>query len=375
MFYHSLVSDWNHGNAHFLRGLVRALQQLGHSVTVYEPADGWSRANLVADHGPAVVQRYKRAYPSLSSRTYQWPVVDLEAIVDQADLVIVHEWNEAQLVARLGQHRLRSDGFRLLFHDTHHRSVTRPRDMAQYDLHGYDGVLAFGRVIRDIYLARRWAKRAWTFHEAADAQVFRPQPAAEQLGEVIWIGNWGDDERREELREFFLAPVRQLKLRAKAYGVRYPEDALEELADAGVEYGGYLPNHCVAATFSRYAIALHIPRRPYAQSLPGIPTIRPFEAMACGIPLICSPWEDEERLFNAGDYLLARDGADMVHHLQTLLNNPQEAGQQAQRARRTILSRHTCAHRAQQLMHIAAELGLVGRRMVAAPTAEVSPHE
>ena len=46
-FYHSLVSDWNHGNAHFLRGVVRELLARGHDVRIYEPADGWSRENLL----------------------------------------------------------------------------------------------------------------------------------------------------------------------------------------------------------------------------------------------------------------------------------------------------------------------------------------
>ena len=51
LFVHSLFSDWNHGNAHFLRGVARELQRNGHEVTVYEPRDGWSRANLVQEHG------------------------------------------------------------------------------------------------------------------------------------------------------------------------------------------------------------------------------------------------------------------------------------------------------------------------------------
>ena len=38
-FYHSLQSCWNHGNAHFLRGVVRELASRGHDVTLFEPAD------------------------------------------------------------------------------------------------------------------------------------------------------------------------------------------------------------------------------------------------------------------------------------------------------------------------------------------------
>lgn len=43
VFTPSLVSDWNHGSAHFIRGVVTELQERGHEVAVYEPADGWSR--------------------------------------------------------------------------------------------------------------------------------------------------------------------------------------------------------------------------------------------------------------------------------------------------------------------------------------------
>ena len=50
-FAHSWVSDWNHGNAHFLRGLVRELLRLGHEVRCYEELGGWSLSNLVKEEG------------------------------------------------------------------------------------------------------------------------------------------------------------------------------------------------------------------------------------------------------------------------------------------------------------------------------------
>ena len=48
MFYHSLLSDWNHGNAHFLRGIVSELLSRDHDVQVYEPQEAWSLQNLLA---------------------------------------------------------------------------------------------------------------------------------------------------------------------------------------------------------------------------------------------------------------------------------------------------------------------------------------
>ena len=57
-------------------------------------------------------------------------------------LVLAHEWNDPALIRRLGERRAHSDRFRLLFHDTHHRAVTAPAEMAAFDLRHYDGVLA-----------------------------------------------------------------------------------------------------------------------------------------------------------------------------------------------------------------------------------------
>jgi spore maturation protein CgeB len=271
--------------------------------------------------------------------------------------VIVHEWNDDELVRRIGQHRARRGKYVLLFHDTHHRAVTAPDSMAKYDLSHYDGVLAYGRVLRDLYLRKRWTRRAWVWHEAADTRVFRPIACELLEGDLVWIGNWGDDERTEELHEFLLDPVKSLRLSARIYGVRYPQHALAALRDASIDYGNWLANHRVPQVFGRFRATVHVPRRPYVRALPGIPTIRVFEALACGIPLVCSPWPDVEHLFTPGrDYLVARDGEQMKRHLRTIVNEPEFARQLAAHGHRTILSHHTCAHRVAELLNIVAEL-------------------
>jgi spore maturation protein CgeB len=375
LFCHSLESDWNHGNAHFLRGVCRALQQRGHRVTAYEPRDGWSRAHLLAEHGAAEIEDFHRVYPDLTSRLYDLETLDLDRALDGADLVLVHEWNPPELVRRLGEHRRRSHRgdrgdrsqavYRLLFHDTHHRSVTEPASLAAYDLDGYDGVLAFGAAVRERYLKRGWADRVWVWHEAADVTVFKPLPEIPRDADLVWIGNWGDDERTAELHEFFLEPVRALGLRADAHGVRYPAEALEALRMAGVRYRGWLPNHRVPKEFARHRLTIHVPRRPYVEKLPGIPTIRVFEALACGIPLITAPWRDSEGLFQAGrDYLVARDGEEMRRLMRDLVEDAGLGAELAAHGRATILARHTCGHRADELLAIHSELaaGTAGSR-------------
>jgi spore maturation protein CgeB len=365
LFYHSLISDWNHGNAHFLRGIVAELQDRGHDVAVYEPANAWSVENLVADHGTAPLEDFRRAFPHLQSTRYE--SLDLDAVLDGADVVLVHEWNEHDLVRRIGEHRARTRSYRLFFHDTHHRAATQPETMAAYDLRHYDGVLAYGNIIRELYVANGWAARAWTWHEAADTRVFHPRPHGEPAGDVIWIGNWGDDERTAELHEFLIAPVRDLKLNARVYGVRYPREALDALRDAGIEYGGWIANHRAPVAFSKYRLTVHVPRRPYVTTLRGIPTIRPFEALACAIPLISAPWDDAEHLFTPGeDFLVAKNGAEMRRRMRDVLHDRDLAARLADHGLKTILRRHTCAHRVTQLMDILDELH-VGRVLPPGP--------
>ena len=358
MFYHSLRSDWNHGNAHFLRGVATELLARGHDVIVYEPEDAWSVQNLVADRGVAALDAYRRAYPELDSVRYRAGTLDLDHALDGADLVLMHEWNDHDLVRRVGEYRRGAAAMRLLFHDTHHRAVTEPTSMASYDLRYYDGVLAFGRAIRDLYLQRGWARRAWVWHEAADVRVFHPRQER-VVDDLVWIGNWGDDERTAELREFLIEPVRILGLRARVYGVRYPEEGRELLAGAGIAYEGWLPNYDAPIAFARARLTVHVPRRPYVRALPGIPTIRVFEALACGIPLVSAPWDDVENLFTPGlDYVVARDGMEMTHHIRDLLNDPARSRALAAHGRRTILARHTCAHRVDELLGVAREIGV-----------------
>lgn len=358
MFYHSLLSDWNHGNAHFLRGVVTELRERGHSVRMFEPRNAWSLQNLLAECAQALGD-FRRVYPGLDSTRYMPETLDLDAALDGVDLVIVHEWNEHDLVRRIGEHRARTGTYRLLFHDTHHRSLTDRRSLADYDLRHYDGVLAFGEVLRELYLAKGWAQHAWIWHEAADTRVFHPLDGIACEGDLVWVGNWGDDERSAELFEFVFDPAAALGLRTHVYGVRYPARVRQQLAASGIRYRGWLANFRVPAVFARHAVTVHVPRRPYVEALPGIPTIRPFEALACGIPLVCAPWRDVEGLFTPGrDFLVARNGREMRRHLRDLLHDRDMATELALHGHQTLLQRHTCAHRVDELFAICRDMGV-----------------
>jgi spore maturation protein CgeB len=357
MFYHSLVSDWNHGNAHFLRGVASELQARGHEICIFEPENSWSRQNLLEDRGPEAVAAFERAFPLLTSTRYSPHNLEIDKWLDGVDLALVHEWNDSNVVSAVGDFRRRNHKLRALFHDTHHRALSAEHELSRFDLSNYDGVLAYGASLKLAYERRGWGRQVHVWHEAADTRIFYPREAERIAGDLVWIGNWGDEERTEELREYFLEPVQNLNLQAQVYGVRYPPPALHELRSRAIRYGGWLPNFEVPQAFAQFRATVHVPRRPYTTGLPGIPTIRPFEALACGIPLVSAPWRDEEGLFRVGqDFLMAQSGEDMQRCIQSVLSDGSIAGTLAVNGLETIRARHTCAHRVDELLKIYAAL-------------------
>ncbi len=361
-FAHSWVSDWNHGNAHFLRGLARSLERMGHRVRCYEQLGGWSLTNLVREEGERAVDAidtFRREFPELKIQFYnndsnfaQFAAQHLR----EADVVVIHEWNDPHIVNSILELKTKY-GFKALFHDTHHRAYTSPREILKFRLDLFDGVLAFGEAIRRIYTDGFGIAKAWTFHEAADAEKFRPLDIAKDI-DLVWVGNWGDDERTKELHEFLVGPAStEPKRKIVVHGVRYPESARDMLREVGIEYRGYLPNLSAPRVYGASRLSLHVPRRQYTNGLSGIPTIRVFETLSCGIPLVCSPWEDVEGLFRPGeDYVCVPDGAAMKAEVEHLLQDDKAREQLAANGMETIRKRHTCEHRAEQLVEICKEL-------------------
>ncbi len=223
--------------------------------------------------------------------------------------------------ARSGAHRAR--GRRLPAALPRHpppRGRPRPHEMARFDLAAYDGVLAFGEVIRaDLPASAAGRQRAWTWHEAADTRVFRPLPGR-RAARRTWSGSATGatasaarscasscSARRGGCGLTGTDPRRALPAARRGCAIRR----------AGLRYRGWLANHRVPERLRR--APRDGPRAraaPTSQALPGIPTIRPFEALACGIPLISAPWEDAEGCSAPGERLPGRarrrgdDGGD-----------------------------------------------------------------
>jgi spore maturation protein CgeB len=208
-----------------------------------------------------------------------------------------------------------------------------------------------------VYERWGWGDRAFVWHEAADTRRFHPPAEEAERQGLVWIGNWGDGERSTELVDYLLRPARGADLPLDVYGVRYPEAAKRKLTEHGASYRGWLANAAAPQVFARHLATVHVPRRFYTKVLPGIPTIRVFEALACGIPLVSAPWDDAEHLFRVGeDFLMVRDGAAMARALADLKNDPDLRASLVRSGLQTISDHHSCVHRVDELLAIVSEL-------------------
>ena len=357
LFYQSVISDWNHGNAHFLRGLMRALQARGHSVVCYEQADNWSLSNLLSVNARAI-DEFALRFPDLHFERYElgpdferWASQQLTGV----DVALVHEWNIPEVIRLLGR-LCDALGVRALFHDTHYRVVLDDAHRARLELEEYDAILAYSPSVAERY-RRLGFERVHVLHEAADTTVFAPR-SMPKMTDVVFVGNYGDGDRSDELEDYVIGPRSSLpKLTYAVYGVRYPAQVLARLNNGlDINYGGWLPNVAVPSVYSAARVVLHVPRRQYVDLLPGTPTIRVFEALASEACLISLPWDDTDHLFEVGaDYAVAHSPAEMRDLIAWLCRDDAARSAFGRHGRRTILDRHTCGHRADELLKLLAE--------------------
>ncbi len=361
LFCHSIVSDWNHGNAHFLRGLIRNLQALGHPVISLEEEANWSLTNLVRHHGTEPLTEFRRRFPFIDHQCYvlngrahlkDW----LSELLSRVDVCLVHEWNPPDLIRAIGETAARMDVV-ALFHDTHHRALTQPHRIPQMGLEAYSAILAYGPAIAELYRATVDGPEVLVFHEAADTDLFRPLSRAKR-NDVVFVGNWGDDDRNESTRSFFIDQARLMPdLRFALYGVRYPPELLEDLRTTGVEWRGWLPNYMAPEAYAASKLTIHIPRKEYLETLRGTPTIRVFEALACGIPLVSAGWRDSDGLFVEGtDFLAVETPSQMQEAIRWLASDTEARERIGSQGLETVRAHHTCRHRALELIEIVRRL-------------------
>jgi spore maturation protein CgeB len=193
------------------------------------------------------------------------------------------------------------------------------------------------------------AKRAAELYCSVEAERYRPtgEPPLWDLG---YLGTYSED-RQATLERLLLEPARRLpEKRFVVAGPQYPADIDWP---ANVERIEHLPPAEHASFYSRQRFTLNLTRRDMVNA-GWSPSVRLFEAAACGTPVVSDPWPGLAELFPEGEAVaLARSTEDVLEILSG--TTQAQRHQIAARARDIVLAKHTGTARARQLVDALAE--------------------
>ena len=348
----SITSSWGNGHATNYRALARALDERGHELVFLERDVPWYASNRDLPQPP-------------HGRTHLYASVDElrerhAGDVANADLVVVGSYvPDGMEVARWVQE---TAGHTTAFYD-----IDTPVTMAALErgdceyltsdlIPGFDVYLSFtsGPTLRMIE-ERHGSPRAEAFHCLVDPDAYPPAPAGTPIRwDLGYLGTYSDD-RQPTLDRLLLEPARRRPdLRFVVAGPQYP-DGIEW--PANVERIEHLPPSEHPGFYAAQRLTLNVTRADMVAA-GWSPSVRLFEAAACGVPVVSDRWDGLETFFRPDDEIfLADDGDDVLAVLDGLDDARRAAGRRRQRQR--VLDEHTATHRVVQLEAIARHGGRV----------------
>jgi spore maturation protein CgeB len=343
----SITSSWGNGHATTYRALVRELVRRGHDVLFLERDQPW-----YAEHRDLPRPPYGRTalYASLDELRDRFV-----RTVREADLVIVGsfvpdgaavgDWVQAEAAGVKAFYDIDTPVTLARLARGEHDYLL-PSQIPGYELYlSFTGGPTLRRLERDY-----GSPRARVLYCSVDPELYFPQPQALSW-DLGYMGTYSDD-RQPTVERLLLAPARELpQARFVVAGPQYPRDIEWP---TNVEYRAHLPPAEHRAFYNSQRFTLNVTRADMIRA-GWSPSVRLFEAAACGTPIISDRWSGIETLLAPGrEILLAATAQDVLSALRRFGEDERRA--LAERARKRILSEHTAAHRAQQLETYALEL-------------------
>jgi spore maturation protein CgeB len=184
---------------------------------------------------------------------------------------------------------------------------------------------------------------ARAFHCLVDAEQYRPQRTATRW-DLGYLGTYSED-RQPALERLLIEPARRdPSLRFVLAGPNYP-DTVEW--PHNVERIEHLAPRDHVAFYGAQRFTLNVTRADM-RNAGWSPSVRLFEAAACGVPVISDRWRGIEEIFVPGEEILLADSADDVLLFMERLSDEEARGIGA-RARKRVLREHTAERRVEQL--------------------------
>ncbi len=343
----SITSSWGNGHATTYRGLVRELAARGHQVLFLERDAEWYASNRDLPKPPYARVALYGTLKQLKER--------FTKAVRHADLVVVGSY--VQEGVTIGEWVTRIAQGVTAFYDID-TPVTMAH-LAQGDLDylsralipRYDLYLSFtGGPMLDTLHKRYSARMPRPLYCSVDPTLYYPEPP-DKKWDLGYMGTFSED-RQPALDELLLEPARHWpRGRFAVAGPQYPAAIRWP---RNVKRFHHLSPAKHRAFYNAQRFTLNVTRADMVEAGYS-PSVRLFEAAACGTPIISDFWEGLDGFFEPNeDILIAHSGEESLYYLLEI--GELERRRIGQRARARVLAKHTARHRALELEGYLAEL-------------------
>lgn len=343
----SITSSWGNGHATTYRGLVRELVRRGHRVLFLERDVEWYASNRDL---PIPPYGHTELYTNLDELRDRF-----SRQVRQADLVIVGSYVPEGVA--VGEWVQRIAGGATAFYDIDTPVTLAKLDRGDYEylapvlIPRYDLYLSFtGGPTLDRLEQAFGAPCARSLYCSVDPELYYPEEA-ETAYDLGYLGTYSDD-RQPPLERLMLEPARRwAEGRFVVAGPQYPSSIRWP---ENVERINHLPPARHRAFYNAQRYTLNVTRADMVR-VGYAPSVRLFEAAACGTPIISDYWDGLDTLFELGEeILISRTPDDTLRYLRDVSEEERRAI--GRRARRRVLASHTAAHRAAELERYACDV-------------------
>lgn len=341
----SVTSSWGNGHATNYRALMRALTDAGHEVVFLERDVPWYAAERDLPEPPWGTTCLYDSVADLRRR--------FGATISGADLVVVGSYvPDGVDVALFVFERARGV---TAFYD-----IDTPVTLAKLERGDTEYLAPELIPLFDLYLSftggptlqtleERWgARSAHAFYCLVDPEVY-DEVEVEQCWDLGYLGTYSDD-RQPQVDELLIAPARLApSYRFVVAGPQYPPTIAWP---PNVELRDHIAPAGHAAFYGAQRFTLNVTRADMRRA-GWSPSVRLFEAAACGVPVVSDRWPGIDDIFVPGQEILVADSADDVLLFMSSLGRD-EAAAIGRRARERVLAEHTAERRVAQLEALAA---------------------
>ncbi len=342
----SIVSAYWNGAATYYRGIVKALNKMGHEVTFYEP-DILERQEHRDIEDPEYCRVIVYEKDKVSLRGLLRDASEADVIIKASGVGAFDEFLEYEVT------QLKKENNLIVFWDvdapaTLDRVETNPQDPFKELIPKYDLILTYGggQPVIDAYESKG-AKKCIPIYNALDTETHFPvEPETKFEGALAFLGNRLPD-REQRVEEFFLKPATKLKnqkflLGGSGWGDKIMPDNVEYLGHV------YTKDH---NAFNCTPMAMLNISRDSMAKYGFSPATRVFEAAGAAACIITDYWLGIEEFFEPGkEIIVVKNGEEVEKVISEL--TPEKANTIGKAAYEKVLSRHTYEHRAELLQSV-----------------------